>query len=232
MYFNHLTSCSLTERKKDTLLIRGFADGEACFIKAVSPLRRDLVRAVRDEYQVMSQIRDSRLPRYLDYSDHFCMGSEGPFNAICMEYVDGIPLSRLLKETELSVFLSILARLGHLLGDLLSLGVLYTDLNPGNILIRKEGPLCLVDFTGAYFYRLNPNPDYSLRFSYQLNPNLAGDQLLVQELALMMNQYLIDYEEKKEGITVPSSVYSLLETGLHPSPGLSLHDYLEILLSS
>ena len=86
-----------------------------------------------------------------------------------------------------------------------------------------------MDFTGAYFYRLNPNPDYHLRFSYELNPNLAADQLLIQELALMMKSFLIDYEEKKEGRPVPSSVYSLLETGLHPSSDVTLSDYLQIL---
>ena len=229
MNFDQLTSCTLTDRKKDTLLIRGFDGQKACFIKAVSPDRPDMVHALRDEYRAMSPIRDGRLPRYLAYTDRFHMGSEGPFHALCMEYIDGRPLSRLLKTMDLRDFLSLLEETGRLLGYLVLQGVLYTDLNPGNIMVREDGSFCLVDFTGAYFYRLNPNPDYHLRFSYELNPNLAADQLLIQELALMMNAFLMDYEEKKEGRPVPSSVYALLETGLHPSDDLSLSDYLQIL---
>jgi hypothetical protein len=94
-------------------------------------------------------------------------------------------------------FLSVLLPVGHTLLDLLGAGVLYTDLNPGNVLIRPGQPPCLIDYTGAYYYRRNPRPDYRIRFSYRLSSDLPGPRLLIQELALMLESYLIDYEEKK-----------------------------------
>ena len=224
-----LTSVSLLSRKKDTLLLKGEDGRRSYFIKAVSFARQDLVSAVRDEYAVMSRISEPCLPAYLACRDDFQYGKGDSLLALITEYIDGTPFSQMLPSVDLNEFISVLTRAGYILKNLLSYGVLYTDLNPGNILIRDNQPPCLVDFTGAYFFRHNPNPDYTLRFSYRLSPQLSGEQLLIQELALMLNMFLTDYEEKKEGSRVPSSVYSLLETGLHPTGSLSLKDYLDLL---
>lgn len=227
------SSAILLQKKKDSLLFRWQEDRD-CLIKAVSPSRRDLVQALRDEYAVMSGIRNKCVPVYydfLDQEDHFRWGNIDSWPAIMMEYIEGQALSRLLPHMDPESFLSVLLPVGHTLLDLLGAGVLYTDLNPGNVLIRLGQPPCLIDYTGAYYYRRNPRPDYRIRFSYRLSSDLPGPRLLIQELALMLESYLIDYEEKKEGRPVPSSVYSLLESGLNPSAGLIPEDYLSMLSS-
>ena len=228
-----LSSAALIQKKKDCFLLR-WQGSKDCLIKTVSPSRKDLVHALQDEYAVMKGIRNQCIPVYYDFynqEDHFCWGEADSWPAIIMEFIDGLPLTRFLPDMDPAGFLSVLLSVGHTLLDLLRAGVLYTDLNPGNILIRQGQAPCLVDYTGAYFYRHNPRPDYKLRFSYRLSSDLTGPRLLIQELALMLRSYLMDYEEKKEGSSVPSPIYALLETGLHPSTGLALEDYLSMLSS-
>ena len=79
----------------------------------------------------------------------------------------------------------------------------------------------------AYFLK-NPNPEYGLRFSYDLDPSLKGQQLLIQELSLLTSHLLEEnafgQEEDRN-----SRLYALLETGAHPPDSLSLADYLKAL---
>ncbi|MBR5046826.1 MAG: hypothetical protein IKX76_01180, partial [Eubacterium sp.] len=73
--------------------------------------------------------------------------------------------------------------------------------------------------------RRNPHPGYPLSFSYHLDPALKGNQLLIQELALLLQELITG----KEDTIQSSSFYSLLQTGLHPPGHLYLKDYLVLM---
>ena len=90
----------------------------------------------------------------------------------------------------------------------------------------------LLDFTYCYYFLNNPNPSYTLRFSYNLSPDLKGQQMLIQELTFFLHALLEQKEQATENQTnslqksLPFSVYMLLETGNHPPETLSLREFL------
>ena len=128
--------------------------------------------------------------------------------------------------------ISVLDRICDLLAWLLDHGVLYTDLNPSNIILRRlqagQGNadvsrihVFLVDYTFCYFFLENPYPEYSLRFSYNLSPDLKGQQLLIQEMTLLLQ----DLADQRADSLIPSAVCRLIEAGKNPPEHLSLPDY-------
>lgn len=105
-----------------------------------------------------------------------------------MECCDGCLLPKLVPFLALEDLLYLLLSTGKVLSYLLEKGILYTDLHPSNVLIRTlDGHLAitLLDFTYCYYFLNNPNPPYELRFSYNLSPDLKGQQMLIQEPYLL-----------------------------------------------
>ena len=122
----------------------------------------------------------------------------------------------------------ILYKTTDILSYLLENGVLYTDLNPSNLIISEahgDYAVTLVDYTYCYYFLRNPYPAYPLRFSYNISPQLKGQQFLIQALTFL----LYDLVEENHIEQLPSPVYQLLETGRNPSEELSLHDFQEML---
>lgn len=152
-----------------------------------------------------------------------------------MEHCEGTLLPELVPSLSLKDLLRILFSTGEVLAYLLENGILYTDLHPSNLLIRTTGQhrmVTLLDFTYCYYFLNNPNPPYTLRFSYNLSPDLKGQQMLIQELTFFLHALLEQKEQATEKQTnslqksLPFSVYMLLETGNHPPETLSLREFL------
>jgi len=240
MYSYEQDSLTCLQTKKDSLLFRGQSPSGPLFVKALSARRRDLIHALRDEYAVLKEVRRPFIPAYYEYI-HDLQWNGKCYEAITMEYIDNPTLSVLLPCLSSRALFAILARVGRALDDLRLSGIVYTDLNPGNILLNGKGDFTIVDYTGAWFYLRNPHPDYSLRFSYRLTFEGNATALLIRELALMLNEIIEirngaeghngQDSQKKEGSALPSSVYPVLETGLHPSNGLTLDEYAGMLYS-
>ncbi len=239
MYSYEPNSLTCLQTKTDSLLFRGQSPSGPLFVKALSARRRALVHALRDEYAVLKEVHRPYIPTYYEYI-HDLQWDGKCYEAITMEYIDRPALSGLLPSLSSRALFAILAGVGRALDDLRLSGIVYTDLNPGNILLDEKGDFRIVDYTGAWFYLRNPHPDYTLRFSYQLTFEGNATALLIRELALMLNEIIEIREEegqtgkagqKKEGSTLPSSVYPVLETGLHPSEGLTLDEYAGMLYS-
>jgi serine/threonine protein kinase len=162
-------------------------------------------------------------------------GASVPLLALCMEHCQGTLLPELVPSLSLKDLLRILFSTGEVLAYLLENGILYTDLHPSNLLIRTTGQhrmVTLLDFTYCYYFLNNPNPPYTLRFSYNLSPDLKGQQMLIQELTFFLHALLEQKEQATEKQTnslqksLPFSVYMLLETGNHPPETLSLREFL------
>ena len=203
------------------------------------------VSALQDEYACLSALSHPSIPRYYGIKDHFSPETGADFTAVCMDYCRGKSLYRLAGALAPSVLARVLYRTGRVLEFLLHHGILYTDLHPSNILIKDETSpdpeITLLDYTYCYYFRRNPRPGYGLRFSYRATPSLKGQQLLIQELALLaedlssiradrQEKSTVDRDtEKKEGSSLPSSFYLLIETGRHPGPDLFLSDYLSMI---
>ena len=178
--------------------------------------------AYQDEFETLKNLSHPVLPRYYAFYEEVRLpGNETPVPALLMEYVDGRPLSSVeyLTTKELKKYI---LDLGEGLMTLLTNGVLYTDLHPGN-LILSNGQIKLIDFTQAYYFLKNPYPSYTPKISYQLDQNLKGQQLLIQALTfLLMN---LPEHCSIQGIPKP-----LLKYGIQPQGTLTFSEYLDCLL--
>ena len=153
------------------------------------------------------------------------------YSCLCALYGVLWWLLKLVPFLALEDLLYLLLSTGKVLSYLLEKGILYTDLHPSNVLIRTlDGHLAitLLDFTYCYYFLNNPNPPYELRFSYNLSPDLKGQQMLIQELTYFLHALLEIKEQQRTGKKepLPFSVCMLLETGNHPPENLSLQEFL------
>ena len=193
------------------------------FIKCILSMDPALHRAFSDEYQVMHSLSHPGIPAYYGMIEDFPLPDrEGHALALCME--DCLKMPQLdLAGLSWPDLIETLSQICGILSYLLENGVLYTDLNPTNILLHydKGIEVSLVDYSFCYFFLENPYPEYSLRFSYNLSPKLKGQQLLIQEMSFLL-QELIDQRTNSQ---VPSSLYRLLEAGKNPPDYLSLSEY-------
>lgn len=227
MKASHLRSISFYQRKRESLLYRAMSLQGPVFIKCLQSKDPGLRRALSDEYHVMHTLSHPGIPAYYGMFEDFPLPDrEGHALALCMQ--DCLKLPQLnLADLAWPDLIETLSQICGILSYLLENGVLYTDLNPTNILLHydKKIQVSLVDYSCCYFFLENPNPDYSLRFSYNLSPNLKGQQLLIQEMSFLL-QELIDQRTDSQ---VPSSLYRLLEAGKNPPDYLSLSEYASMI---
>ena len=231
MFPKHFTSLELYQKKKEILLYRASDQEHRYILKSIITKDPALRQAFYDEYKAFSELSSPSLPFYYGIMEDFRYpDQQGAYLTLCMEDCsDGLPMDQLhYTAPELT---EILYKIGEILLYLLNHGILYTDLNPSNVLVRRsEGQwkVILIDFTCAYYYIRNPHPDYPLKFSYRLSPSLKGQQLLIQELALLLQDILLQDEVSETS----SALCLLLETGLHPGESLRLTDYLIMINNS
>ena len=115
---------------------------------AVKLLPADLSRDERrrkmflDEARLASSVSEAHIVQVFDF------GREGDLDFIVMEYIEGKPLSKVLKARTLTP--ERVAEIGHQVARALSRahkkGLLHRDLKPSNILITPEGDAKVVDF--------------------------------------------------------------------------------------
>ena len=95
-----------------------------------------------DEARLASSVSEAHIVQVFDF------GREGDLDFIVMEYVEGKPLSKVLKGRTLAP--ERVAEIGHQVARALSRahkkGLLHRDLKPSNILITPDGDAKVVDF--------------------------------------------------------------------------------------
>lgn len=225
MFPKSLTSITFFQKKKDITLYRASDSCRRYILKSIITNDAAVKQAFYDECYILSSLQHPSLPVYHGIRETMLLpGQTEPSLVICMEDCSAPAAAPFT----LSELLSLMEKLLDVLHYLLEHGVLYTDLNPSNLMIsrRKEGlHLTLVDFTYCYYFLHNPHPAYSLRFSYDLSPGLKGQPLLIQAMSLLFYELL----EQNQIDDLPSSVLQLLETGRNPGPELSLSDFSRML---
>lgn len=194
-------------------------DGTDSFVVKVPRESSDaILEAYEDEYETLKDLSHPVCPHYYAMLPELQIGPDShPVPALLMEYIDGIPLSSIKYLTTKQLKKYILD-LGDFLLLLLSKGVLYTDLHPGNLLI-KDDQIKLLDFTCAYYFVRNPYPSYVPKISYHLNQHLKGQQLLVQALTFLLTHL-------PEQFSIQGIPDSLIQMGENPHSGLSFSDFL------
>lgn len=234
MFPESFSDFTFYQRKKDIVIYKATDATHQYILKCSENKEPSIRQALLDEYNGLLPLSHPSLPCYYGFCENFLLPeTRKPSLALCMEYCEGTLLPVLVQSLSLQQLLSIVLSVGEILAYLLDNGILYTDLHPSNILVRNGNTdlqITLLDFTYCYYFLNNPNPPYGLRFSYNLSPNLKGQQLLIQELTFFFHALLElkeeAFEENPQKIHLPFSVYMLLETGNHPAETLSLPEFL------
>lgn len=226
MFPASFSSVQFYQKKKDVLLYRASDSSRNYILKSIITKDEAVKQAFYDEYHILSSLCHPSLPVYYGISENWQFsGQTPPALTLCMEDCSApVPPASFT----LSDILSGMELISQVLQYLLEHGVLYTDLNPSNLILsRRRGSIhvTLVDFTFCYYFLHNPHPPYALRFSYDLSPSLKGQQLLIQEMSLLLYELL----ETHHINSLPSSVWQLLETGRTPSETLLLSDFSRML---
>lgn len=216
---SHLTIQKVLASPRQNIIYLANDGTRDYIIKAARQNSPALLEAYEDEYETLKQISHPVLPRYYAMIPDFRIaGESSPVPALCMEYINGTPFLSIdyLTTKQLKKYI---LDLGDSLLLLLSKGVLYTDLHPGNLMIANN-QMKLLDFTCAYYFLKNPYPSYVPKISYHLNQNLKGQQLLSQALSFL----LIHLPDRFSIQGIPDS---LLEMGQNPHNGLLFSDFLK-----
>ncbi len=95
---------------------------------------------------------------------------------LVMEYIQGRPIDRYVREERLSrhQILRLFCRLARVVSQTHQYGVIHCDLKPDNILVTDEGDLKLLDFGVAHLYSITAAEQVPL--SHALTPEYASPQ--------------------------------------------------------
>ncbi|MCD8018170.1 MAG: hypothetical protein LUF92_00890 [Clostridiales bacterium] len=229
MFPNQFTSITFFQKKKDITLYKATDASHHYVIKSIITKDAAVKQAFYDEYLTLSTLRHPSIPTYFGISERFhCPDQTEEALALCIEDCS-LPAPK--GTFSLADIQDILLQTTDILGYLLDHGVLYTDLNPSNLIIsRQDGRLFvrLLDYTYCYYFLRNPHPIYELRFSYNISLQLKGQPFLIQAMTWLFYELL----ESNQIEPLPSSVCQLLETGWNPSAELTLDDFSDMLRHS
>ena len=224
MFPHSFLSLQFYQKKKDIVLYKACDDSHNYILKGIIPKDSSVKQAFYDEYHTLKTLHHPSIPVYFGLEDQFLFpDSLQGYLTLCMEDCS-LPEDQLLQQCTIGELGEILCQLTEILSYLLDHGILYTDLNPSNLILSRKDQhidLKLLDYTYCYNFLRNPNPAYSLRLSYDLSPRLKGRQILIQEITYLacelMESHLMDE---------PSSrIFGLLETGKNPPENLSLEEF-------
>ena len=104
---------------------------------------RSVVERFKREAQILLDLHNPNIVHMFDYF------TEGPYNYIVLEYVDGMSLDKLLRKQKVlspQLAMYIFREACKALSFAHEKGVVHRDIKPGNILISKDGEIKLADF--------------------------------------------------------------------------------------
>jgi len=168
----------------------------------------ELDRRFRNERRILARLEHPGIARILDGG-----GTEDGEPYVVMEYVEGVPLDRYVRENRpdlrarLGLFLQICDAVDHAHRHL----VVHRDLKPANVLVTPEGRVKLLDFGIAKLLEPEPTAERSL----DTRPALR----------LLTPDYASPEQIRGEPVHVATDVYSLgvvlyeLLTGVRPFAG-------------
>lgn len=112
---------------------------------------------------ISDMIRGFALPYFVDYKycEDAILTAKGFQPAIVMDWVDAKPMKKYIAEnlSRPAVLMSLANAFKVMTGDLHKRGISHGDLQHGNILVRHDGSLVLVDYDSLYFPGMDGVPD-------------------------------------------------------------------------
>lgn len=124
--------------------------GRSVAVKLISPVllaQPGFAQRFRAEAQIMASLRHPGIVSVYDYGQANVPNGDAAF--LVMELVDGVPLSeRITAEGRLDAdeAMSVVAYAAEALDAAHSAGVVHRDVKPGNLMLRSDGSVTVVDF--------------------------------------------------------------------------------------
>jgi hypothetical protein len=117
--------------------------------------RPELLMELRREFQHLQSLSHPNIVRVYEYD------RDGDIEFFTMEYLSGLPLSRVLSARHLVPLdrpdaLTIMSGMGAALAHAHGRGIVHGDLNPGNIFITDTGEVRVLDFGASQIVRRGP----------------------------------------------------------------------------
>ena len=145
--------CLSGHRGRETFLVQRKKDGRQAVAKCYDRSLYDLSR----EEDPLKDLEHPGLPRYLERYEN------ERFVVILREYVEGTPLSDLVREREMqqAEILDICRQLCDILDYLHSrpTPVIHRDVKPENVILQEDGKAVLIDFDIARTYKQESDSD-------------------------------------------------------------------------
>jgi serine/threonine protein kinase len=178
---------------------------------AVKVLPADLARDEQrrkmflDEARLASSVSEAHIVQVFEF------GREGDLDFIVMEYVEGKPLSQVLKGRSLTP--DRIAEIGHQVARALARahrqGLLHRDLKPSNILITPDGDAKVVDFgLAALFTRGESTFGGGNRALSEVETFSAGERPEERRIAGTL-PYMSPEQVRGEDLDARSDIFSL-----------------------
>lgn len=112
---------------------------------------------------IADRIKGFDLPYFVDYKycENAILTAKGPQPAILMDWVDAKPMKKYIADnlSRPAVLESLAKSFLVMTGELHEQGISHGDLQHGNILVRPDGSLVLVDYDSLYVLGLDGIPD-------------------------------------------------------------------------
>ncbi len=126
------------------------------------------------EQMIMPRLSGPHVPKFIAAGDFTVQ----PY--IVMEYLEGQPLLKRLKEVPLPYdeVVRIATRVATALDDIHRQNVIHLDVKPSNIMFRPTGEAVLIDFGLAHHTQLPDLMDEEFRLPYGTAPYMAPEQIL------------------------------------------------------
>ncbi len=142
MFPDQFTNVSFFQRKRDIVLYRAEDASHKYILNTIITKDPSVKQAFYDEYCILSSFRHPSVPIYYGITEHFLLGEEkDEALALCMEDCSPGEDSGPFCAAEVC---DIVHRTAEILGFLLDHGILYTDLHPSNLIIKKRSDVCFV----------------------------------------------------------------------------------------
>lgn len=153
------TAITFFQKKKDITLYRATDGQRRYLLKSIITKDAAVKQAFYDEYETLSTLRHPSIPSYYWLEEDYLLpGKQTGALTLCME-----DCSRPAPEAPLSMkaLCHILAKTGNVLSYLLAHGVLYTDLNPSNLIIYRKAEQPTPSFSHADGLLLSSHPEHN-----------------------------------------------------------------------
>ena len=176
----------------------------------------ELTSALRQEARATARLAHENIVRIFD------LGQWGGLPFLVIEYIEGEPLSSILKRERFDArkAIDMLLQIAHALEHAHAHGIIHRDLKPSNVLVLKDGKAKILDFGIAHFLESKRGPISVLSSRESPLPKLGGTPAYMAP-----EQWRADVQDERVDIWAAGVVFFEMLTGQLPAWTSNVHAF-------